>query len=136
MADLLTHFTLAKIFTILVKSKITRYLFYFGTFLPDLLQKFLEQITRTSVPFTYPTHFPTSLIIYCYLFSLFFKEELRKLAFFSLFTGSLLHLFIDLFSLEGYEISLYQTEDAIYLLPINIIIIVLIEIFFKYKNVH
>lgn len=81
-----------------------------------------------------------------------FEEKSRGKIFVFLFLGSLLHVLIDLFknnlglgssfllypfSDKGYEFGLYQAEDVLYILPLNLLIIVAIELIVrKLKNVQ
>lgn len=120
-----------------------RLAFYLGTFYPDILYKSLFHITKTSDYALIPIHTPIGIFFCCYLLTMLFEERLRWSIFISLYLGSLLHILVDMlkynlglgssallfpFTTDGYEFGLYSGEDIVYLLPLNLVIIVALEL--------
>jgi hypothetical protein len=145
MADVLTHYTTGRLLWFVWTKPTTRVLFYFGVCLPDILQKFLNTLTQTPYNFTMPTHSIFGLLLYCYIISFLFEEDFRSYAFIALYLGSLLHVLADLFrgyvgigmpiltpfSIKGYEFDIYVNEEILFMIPVNIFIILLLEFYTK-----
>lgn len=142
MPDLLTHAVAARIPAGFLRRPSLRLLFFLGTFLPDLISKFLKEIVRCNYGFNEISHSLLGLVPFCYLIVLLFPEAIRRSAFLSLYVGSLLHLTLDLMkdSLGGggmlllplssgtFEWELYQPDNVIYLIPLDIVLFILMEL--------
>lgn len=135
MADLLTHYVSARVAGVGLRDRATAMVFALGVFYPDLLGKPLGWIPWLPDLVEAPTHSPVGLIFACGAACLLFAPDFRRRAFWALYAGSLLHVFVDLlksylgrgavmllhpFSTRGFELGLYRTEDVFYLLPANL----------------
>jgi hypothetical protein len=71
-----------------------------GCILPDLFSRSFNVFLLSYVPlisdYTDPIHTPAMIVVYCLLVSLFFAAPGRRAVFFTLLSGSLLHLLFDL----------------------------------------
>lgn len=137
MPDLLTH-TLF-VYPLKFKLKNNTPIILLGAILPDVFARILGVLLphRTTVSWAQAAlHSPVSLIVICYLISLFFQQELRKNAFKLLILGSLSHFFLDLFqktlsvgyfwlfpfSFDSFSFSLIWPNDTVILiLPLLVI---------------
>jgi hypothetical protein len=130
MPDLITHSGVTYLFGHFLGGKKITFLLL-GSILPDM-NKVLNFLFPGSNWFFLPLHTPVGLIVECYLFSLFFSEELREAAFKFTLSGSFLHLALDFFQRhlqgKGYlwffpfswqriEIGLFWPEASLYWIP-------------------
>lgn len=149
MPDLLTHYLTAKIITGKSKTKAISP-FFLGVILPDVLSR-VPWIAITNLFERYNCHLewfltifhsPFVLIIACLLISLLFKETLRKSVFKLLMLGAALHLCLDMlqknfaptsgylwffpFSFRSFNIPLFWPDQALYFIPVLMIITIFI----------
>lgn len=125
-----------------------RILFYVGTILPDILTRPWYIIYPPSMEWTYPLHTPFGMLFMCLLLMLFFKPNLQKKAFLSLYSGSLLHLFLDglqthlaytehwlyPFSWRGFGLHIMWADNILLLIPVWLILIVILEIIMRRRH--
>ncbi|HTF57663.1 MAG TPA: metal-dependent hydrolase [Planctomycetota bacterium] len=141
MGDLLTHYVSARVTGVRIRDRATAMVFTLGVFLPDLLGKPLGHFQGLPDLVEVPTHSPLGLLLACGAACFLFAPAFRRRAFVALYAGSLLHVFLDLFksylgrgavmllhpfSLKGFELGFYRTEDVFYLLPANLGILALL----------
>ncbi len=135
MADLLTHYVSARVTGLGIRDRATATVFALGVFFPDLLGKPLGAMPFLPDLVEAPTHSLLGLLLACGAASFLFASDFRRRAFWALYAGSLLHVLADLlktylgrgavmllhpFSLQGFELGFYRTEDVFYLLPANL----------------
>ena len=148
MPDLVTHLAsayLLKKFTRLSRGVV---LFYLGALLPDLLSRPLHLVRPAIYPATQPLHSPVGAFLSCWLISLFFRSDQRKSVFFLLFSGSLLHFGLDILqkhlvggylwlfplSLQPYSIGYFWPEDALFVLPYTILLVLIVYLFSAWRK--
>ncbi len=138
MPDLFTHYASARLPAAFLRDRRIAALVVIGTFLPDLAAKGLYWLTRSPEPWAVPTHSLPGLLVLSYLAALFLEERLRGRAFAALTAGAFLHVAVDIlkgylgvgaarllfpFSLRGTELGLIKSEDVLWLLPIDALLV-------------
>jgi hypothetical protein len=141
MADLLTHYVSARVTGWGIRDRATAMVFTLGVFFPDLIGKPLGNMPGFPDLVEAPTHSPLGLLFACGAACFLFAPAFRRRAFVALYAGSMVHVLGDLlktylgrgavmllhpFSLKGFELGLYRTEDVFYLLPANLGILALL----------
>ena len=120
-----------------------RVLVYFGALLPDLCFRALVMGLQSSIWFAEPVHSLWGAVLVSYACALLFESSLRRLAFFSILTGYLTHLALDLAkdnlgagaillffpSMRLYEFGLYTPEQSIDWIPWVMGIVLIFEWF-------
>jgi len=108
MPDLFTHFATGYLLgrTRFVKRYIAALVI--GTMLPDVFTRIpgivLQEFLHLPIyHFFSAFHTPAGLLLICYLLSFAFTQQERKLTFFYLFFGAMLHFFIDLMQRQFHE---------------------------------
>ena len=140
MADLFTHLAAARVPAAFQRDRRLSALLVIGTFLPDVAAKGLYWVLRTDSDFTLPTHSILGLVVLSYAAALWIEERLRGRAFVAILAGGLIHVGVDLlkenlgmgsaylfypFSTRSYELGLIDPLDVVWLLPIDVLILVL-----------
>lgn len=141
MADLLTHYVSARVCGYPIGNRAMAATFVLGVFLPDLISKPLSFPDFMPDFVTAPSHSVTGLALASWAMSLLFAPSFRGRAFLSTYAGSLLHVATDLlkdylgrgaqtpfhpWTLESFEMGLYQSEDALILLPVNLAVLTIL----------
>ena len=143
MADLLTHAATAWLPGRTIRDGRMRAVLYLGVCLPDALYKGLHFLFGASTWVCEITHAPLVVPAICAAVALLFEEEWRRRAFFALMAGSWLHLLVDLgksalgegvilwgfpFTMDRVELSLYQNEDMVFVMPFALGFLVVFEV--------
>ena len=149
MPDLLTHFLSAYILgKWTIPSRAMRSIFYLGSILPDifsrgpviLLEFILKKFPAEIFWFFANFHSPFAVFWISLLISQFFQKNRRKI-FFILFSGAGFHFFLDIlqrhvepvyfwffpFSWNKWEIGLFWADSSVYVIPILLCFILIIE---------
>jgi len=143
MADLLTHYVSGRIAGLGIRDRATAIVFTLGVFLPDLIGKPISLIPGLPDLAQAPAHSLLGLLCACGAACHLFAPDFRRRAFVALYAGSLVHILGDLlktylgrgavmllhpFSLKGFEVGLYRSEDVFYLLPADLGILAILWI--------
>lgn len=138
MPDLLTHWAAAAVPATALRDRRLQAVLVLGTFLPDVVSKGLQRIVLAPTYFSDPSHSFVGLIPLAYGFSLFLEAGWRKAGFIAIYAGAVLHVLLDLvksnlggagmriftpFSLAPAELGLISTENVIYLLPLDVLVL-------------
>ena len=149
MADLFTHFVSARAPGVLIRDRHLVALLAIGTFLPDLAAKGLYWILESSNGFSIGTHSILGVVLLSYLACLFIEEPLRRPGFVMLLLGGLIHLAVDMakdnfgngavfpflpFSPSAVEWGWIQSENVIYLVPIDALILAAILLYERRRD--
>jgi len=151
MPDLITHITISHLirrpFDLLSSAQplsSVHSLFYLGTLLPDLLTRpwyILFPVTRDWTVFF---HTPFGMLITSGFLALLFSPSLRRSVFLHLICGAGLHFLLDSlqkqitgnnfwlfpFSYANYSLGLAWAEEFMYYIPLWIMLVVLLELWF------
>jgi hypothetical protein len=152
MPDAFAHFTITNC---CLKQKNLKYLpeFLVGGLLPDLLGRVPCYFIKKDLYWELaPFHSPVMLLSVCYGISMFFRDvKERKKVFHYLFSGSMLHVIVDLmqlqfgsrvyyyfffpFSFRSIQIPLFKhVDDSMYLFPLFLVTDILLYIKRKMKK--
>jgi hypothetical protein len=138
VADLFTHFVVARAPGVLVRDRHLVALLAIGTFLPDLAAKGLYWILQSGDYFGIGSHSILGVVLLSYLACLFVEEPLRRSGFVMLLLGGLIHLVVDMakdnfgsgavfpllpFSAAPVEWGWIQSENVIFLVPIDAVML-------------
>ncbi|MBI2930858.1 MAG: hypothetical protein HYY16_04340 [Planctomycetes bacterium] len=138
MVDFLTHYVSARVPGGFLADARARSTLVLGVFLPDLISKAIEFTPGIPYYATYPAHSILGTLCVSLALAMLFTQDFRLKAFTTLFFGQLLHVAVDLgkeslgagsaflllpFSLESYDLGFYETEDVLWLLPGNLLIL-------------
>lgn len=141
MADLLTHFTVARLPGGFLRGEAARTLFALGVFLPDLVQKSIDLAPGLSRYGGTPSHSAAGILCIGFAVSMLFAEPIRPRAFGALVLGQAIHALTDMakqalavgfvfpflpFSLESVAFGWYTTEHVLHFLPFNLALLGLI----------
>lgn len=138
MADLFTHLVSVRVPGVLVRDRHLVALLAIGTFLPDLAAKGLYWILQSGSNFSIGSHSILGVLLLSYLACLFVEEPVRRSGFVMLLLGGLIHLAVDMakdnfgagavfpflpFSPAAVEWGWIQSENVIYLVPLDAVIL-------------
>lgn len=141
MPDAATHLLTARIAGSLMRPEM-RVVLYLGVLWPDVLAKFTSIVLRCPPGFEIPSHSFAGLAVASAGAALLFRPADRRAAWLLLMAGSTLHLAADLlkdfgvyaglrlfypFSVRGYSLGLFRSEDSAYLLPASVALLLLWE---------
>jgi len=149
MPDLITHLCSAQVVRRLCRLPLFP-VFSLGVILPDLISRPFHILFPSTFWFVEPLHSPFVCLLYCALASLIFVPAIRKVCFFSLSGGVALHLFLDSFqkqigpmyywlfpfSWKSWWFGFFWPEDALFFLPVTVLITLLISWMMKEKEIQ
>lgn len=138
MPDLFTHFAAARLPAAGLRDRRLQALLLAGTFLPDVASKGLYWVAQARDTFIAPSHSLLGLLLLCYGAALLLDLPLRRAGFACLYAGAALHLFLDVlkenvgigalrpfvpFHPAAVELGWIPTEDVVYLLPLDLLLL-------------
>lgn len=138
MPDLLTHWAAAAVPATALRDRRLQAVLVLGTFLPDVVSKGFQGIVQAPSYFGDPSHSFLGLILLAYGSSLFLEASWRKAGFVAIYAGAFLHVLLDMvkdnlggagmrvftpFSLAPVELGLIYTQNVIYLLPLDVLVL-------------
>ncbi len=138
MVDLLTHYFSARIPGGFIGDDCARTTLALGVFLPDLVGKGIEAIPGMPHPAWAPAHSLVGIVLVSMTLAMLFSREFRFKAFTTLLIGQALHLALDVgkesmgsgsiflllpFSLDGYDLGFYTSQDVYWFLPANLLVL-------------
>ena len=140
MPDLITHLCTAQIARRMFR-RISFPLLALGVILPDLLSRPVHILFPATYWFVVPLHSPLVCLCYCAAISMLFSRRIRSACFLALCAGVVLHLAVDAlqdqveptyfwlfpFSWKSWWVGLFWPEQALYFLPVTIILTALIS---------
>ncbi len=142
MVDLLTHYVSARLPGGFIGDECARSTLVLGVFLPDLIGKGLESVPGMPYQAWVPSHSALGIVCSSMVVAMLFSEDFRFKAFTTIFFGQILHVALDMgkeslgagsvhilhpFTLGGYDLGLYSTQDVFWFLPGNIFVLLLIR---------
>lgn len=142
MPDLLTHYASARAAGLLLKKEEDRLTLALGVFIPDVASFLIRTVFQGNFYYSTLSHSLIGALLYSIIIGSFFA---RIKAFFLIFLGMLLHIFLDLFKHHHghgacpllfpfdhkfHEIGLYSPTDIIYIIPFSLAAIFLLEVYY------
>lgn len=141
MADLITHYAVARIAGLPLPNERDRILLVAGSVVPDILSKTTSEIIRAGDYAALPSHsFIGAVLVTAALVQIF--EQNRARYFFLVLCGWLLHVLVDLLKTEAFGNApffpiwnegvgggLYLWIDAAYFIPVSVVVVAAIELF-------
>lgn len=148
MPDLVTHFSTAYILKLPHRWSSRVIPFYIGAILPDLLSRPLFILFPQSDRIIFSFHTPAVMAVFCLLLAQFFEKRIRSAVRINLLLGIMLHFGLDLlqkqitssyywlfpFSWKSFDLGLFWPEDSVWLVPVWIALLVVIEFVFLFRR--